>query len=481
MNWLSELIAMQGLCYRGKVVSDSGSTTTHTIAGLAAFGDDFFNDNYYMYINRAGGAAPEDECQRITDYTSATGVFTTVAFTASVEAGDQVVILHKVVYQTFLGVLGNLSATWADGSGAQRGLLDMPFIGTDLAICTCPLVAQDSKEILRYSLQNLRPDSDVIQVGEYASAVVDIDRWRPDWESDWTSVVSGAALTEAAGYATYSYDFPAASWQCGDRIRVTVRGCVVTIGGQTFTLCPQTRFGCVGCALSVHEHVYPQSDGQGAAGAPISIDTDAEDESNAASTTQWYWGEPVELLPPSTVTTAFQFIGAYIYGTTADKALNWHIYPLFTSLNSAKNGGNDWDEGATVLTVADGSIFQTGDLVYISSSAKDGEIMKVTDVSTNVVTVARETSQFVGNNTGLRWNHTTAGDTETMWLCWRDVPYLHGFGGEWSCASSKDFTRIDLHESVSFPANSGLILRAMNQSDGVTASASLKPIYKDVS
>ena len=226
-----------------------------------------------------------------------------------------------------------------------------------------------------------------------------------------------------------------------------------------------------------HEHVYPSCDGEGTACSAISVDTDAEDKTHAAGTDQYYWGEPVVILPVSTLTSTFHFIGAYVYGNTTGKFLQWHIYPINPTYSSTKNGGNAWDEGATVLTVSDGSIFQANDLVYITSSANDGEIVKVTDVSTNVVTIARETVECAC--TGLRWDHTTDGDTETMWLCWRDSTHWHGFEGEWSCASAKDFGRINLHIPEEMYANTGFIIRALNYSDGITATAEIRVIYED--
>lgn len=224
-----------------------------------------------------------------------------------------------------------------------------------------------------------------------------------------------------------------------------------------------------------HEHVYPSCAGEGVAADPIAVDTDAEDKTHAAGTDENYWGEPVVVVPVSTLTIIWHFLGAYVYGNTTAKWLQWKIYPIHPTYSSAKNGGNNWDEGATVLTVADGTIFATNDLVYITSSANEGEIVEVTDVSTNVVTIARETVQCAC--TGLRWDHTTDGDTETMWVCYRDASAWHGFEGEWSCASLKDFGRIDSHVPVAMAANTGLIIRAINCSDGATATAEIKIIY----
>ena len=71
------------------------STTVVTIAHLAGFQDNTFNDEFYMQMLDADGVAPEGEMRLITDYVGATGDFTVNAFSANVEAGDIVGIIHE--------------------------------------------------------------------------------------------------------------------------------------------------------------------------------------------------------------------------------------------------------------------------------------------------------------------------------------------------------------------------------------------------
>ena len=74
------------------------STTSIKIAGLAGFGDDFFNNHWYMQVlhnNNSAGNAPEHQVRQITDYASATGTFTCTAFSAAVETDDLCVVLHE--------------------------------------------------------------------------------------------------------------------------------------------------------------------------------------------------------------------------------------------------------------------------------------------------------------------------------------------------------------------------------------------------
>lgn len=231
-------------------------------------------------------------------------------------------------------------------------------------------------------------------------------------------------------------------------------------------------------SLGHHEHVYPEADGEGTSNGPITVNTNAADETHAAGTDKDYWGEPIEILAPNTITSQFSLLGAYVYGNTTGKFTQINLYKIVPDYSSAKSGGNDWDEGETVLTVADGSIFQVGDLVYITSSAKGGEIVRVTNVSTNVVTIERETTDC--GCTGLRWNHTTAGTSEKMWLCYRNECEWHGNQFDFSCASARDFVRYTFNAQLLQQANSGIICRAVNATDSLTVSFNMKLIRGEI-
>jgi hypothetical protein len=87
-----------GIVFRGPVsAADPG--VSFTIGGLAGQGAGAFidaNTPWYAYVFRdAGGAggAPQGEVQQITGYTSATGLFTTAAFTVPVAVGDDIIIM----------------------------------------------------------------------------------------------------------------------------------------------------------------------------------------------------------------------------------------------------------------------------------------------------------------------------------------------------------------------------------------------------
>ena len=88
------LVANYGTCDSGM----GASTTTIVSADLASYGADYFNNKYYMQIIKNAnsvGNAPEREIRQITDYVDATGTFTVTAFSANVEATDEIIILHE--------------------------------------------------------------------------------------------------------------------------------------------------------------------------------------------------------------------------------------------------------------------------------------------------------------------------------------------------------------------------------------------------
>lgn len=93
------LLLNQGLVYYGVVTAVPGANQ-FTIAALAGLGAGKFNgatNPYQAFVFRdAGGAAaaPQGEMKAITAYTTATGAFTTSAFTAAVAVSDEILILH---------------------------------------------------------------------------------------------------------------------------------------------------------------------------------------------------------------------------------------------------------------------------------------------------------------------------------------------------------------------------------------------------
>ena len=111
----------------GVAPAGTNSTTAVVIAGLAGFGDDFFNDEYYMQILKnadSAGNAPEKQVRKITDYASATGTFTCDAFGAAIGASDICLILHESIIAIGRDDNNNIFASTNVAANADGSLLE---------------------------------------------------------------------------------------------------------------------------------------------------------------------------------------------------------------------------------------------------------------------------------------------------------------------------------------------------------------------
>ena len=92
---IEKALRMDGLSYYARVTTFTNAT--HFKANdLAGWGDDYFND-WHVYVARdagGAGAAPQNESQRISNYTSSDGTFTHDAFTTPLAVGDEILIIH---------------------------------------------------------------------------------------------------------------------------------------------------------------------------------------------------------------------------------------------------------------------------------------------------------------------------------------------------------------------------------------------------
>jgi hypothetical protein len=129
----------EGLSYYGVVDAVPGANQ-FTIGALAGLGAGKFagatNPFMAFVIRDAGGAsaAPQGEQQAITAYVTATGVFTTAAFTAAVAVGDEILLLHPDVAGIIM-ILANLAVP---GPNVVTNILERDVIGnkTDNAVQT---------------------------------------------------------------------------------------------------------------------------------------------------------------------------------------------------------------------------------------------------------------------------------------------------------------------------------------------------------
>ena len=112
MSWTDRHIRTDPLRYvdgcftmQGKSFNTTASTTSIVIPDLAGYGDDFFNNHYYMTCIKnadSAGAAPEGEYRLITDYVSASGTFTVDAFSATVASTDELLVMHELIYLIYI-------------------------------------------------------------------------------------------------------------------------------------------------------------------------------------------------------------------------------------------------------------------------------------------------------------------------------------------------------------------------------------------
>jgi len=98
MQGLLAGLTVGDILLQGTVDAAASSTTIIPVAGLAGYGNDFFNNQFYLQVLKnanSAGNAPEKQVRMITDYATATGTFTCDAFSSAVEASDVVLILHE--------------------------------------------------------------------------------------------------------------------------------------------------------------------------------------------------------------------------------------------------------------------------------------------------------------------------------------------------------------------------------------------------
>lgn len=97
---MKRLLETRGERFRATVSGATGTPTlTFNVKNLAGFGDDYFNDEWWVQVTKAGGVSPEEEWRIISDYVSNTGLFTvTPAFGAAVDVDDELLFIHEFQY-----------------------------------------------------------------------------------------------------------------------------------------------------------------------------------------------------------------------------------------------------------------------------------------------------------------------------------------------------------------------------------------------
>ncbi len=233
-------------------------------------------------------------------------------------------------------------------------------------------------------------------------------------------------------------------------------------------------------AREAHEHVWPRSDGEGTTTGPVNVTNEAQDETGNQDD-RYYWGEPTMVVTPTDIAQLWDWLGYNIAGNTISTVLQGAFYRVGYASLAARNAGNAWDEGATVLTVDDASPFLVDDLVLIRTPGykPNGEVQKITNIAGNVITVARET--VASGRTGLRWDHTTNdGGNEEMYLIRRPSDWgFHATDFNYSADTARAFSEIHFSEHRELQSNDGLIVRMMNVSDDGSDNFDLSILYRE--
>lgn len=199
-DFLGPLGLQVGLYYYGVVTAIPGANQ-FTIPTLAGLGAGKFSDAvapYRAFVFRdagSAGAAPQGEMQAITAYVTATGVFTTAAFTAAVAVNDEIIILHPRLAEVAT-ILAGLNVPAADAI-ANALMRDVIGNKTDTAV----LAADNVSSAIRY-LKGLL-GTEVIARGTFttSSATAPVDNARAEatnWFNDCLLVpVAGACAFQS--------------------------------------------------------------------------------------------------------------------------------------------------------------------------------------------------------------------------------------------------------------------------------------------
>ena len=103
------------------------STTQLQLTNLAGFDADIFNNEFWVQVLHsfdAPGTAPEREIRRVTNYVTATGMFTTDAFSANLGPNDTVAVFHEAIMAIEIMGFGTLDtdSTTVPADSTRAGL-----------------------------------------------------------------------------------------------------------------------------------------------------------------------------------------------------------------------------------------------------------------------------------------------------------------------------------------------------------------------
>ena len=237
----------------------------------------------------------------------------------------------------------------------------------------------------------------------------------------------------------------------------------------------------IGDPIDEHETTYPNPNGEGRAGDAVRVQSEINDETGA-DTTMNYYGDSAVLMPVGVLTNMWHFRGVNLFAQTAADEQRFHCYRMVAKYSGTRNGGNAWDEGATILTLqdaAEAAQFKVDDKVIVISPnyQPNGEIVKVTAVLGATITIARSVEN--SGRTGLHWNHTAndAGN-EVLYLCERDSELQYSETKfDHSATGARAFMTQRWQNPRRMLANDGVALRMINGTDGANSLCDVTIIW----
>lgn len=221
--------------------SMTASTTSLVIPNLVGYGNDFFNNKFYIQVLKNAnsvGNAPELQVRKITDYVSTSGTFTTDAFGANVEASDEVAIVHESIVLLGRDDDDNVFSSSnvvsnADGSVLERLEYIQVVLGGGAA--SMLVTFSDSETVEENAIQFFNIGIFDRDAGAIVSASIDITGISAVMEkSTGGGAFSSVGITQPTfaktdGSVYCAYQFLAAEWQTGDMYKLVVGGVKATV------------------------------------------------------------------------------------------------------------------------------------------------------------------------------------------------------------------------------------------------------------
>ncbi len=216
--WLLKLFEQggQGLVYFGEVTTYT-NVNNFRVSGLTGFGDDYFANNYRVYVvwdDAGAGAAPQGEMQPCTDYDSTDGIFTHTAFTAPLEVGDKVLLIHERLAE-IVDLLADIGDASASTLGSIYAILGDPATAISTLIGTATdagdldtLFGRHKKVVEAVHVHVL------LVVGDTAAMDADLDTALQDFLEGKGYDVVVADPTDVAGNLELHFDAVIVSASC---------------------------------------------------------------------------------------------------------------------------------------------------------------------------------------------------------------------------------------------------------------------------